>query len=108
MLSMFLAFVYLFVALVHATAHVNETLANPNKTISLEVSLAATDSFDDSDSEKLSVDGEYCQVYAPTLMPVLARVAVPAVQFAELVFVAPTLPVENHPRLDTPPPKHLT
>jgi hypothetical protein len=108
----FFAIAYLFVGLSHATAHVDETLANLNKTISttisLEMSLAATDGFDDSDSEKLSADGEYCQVYAPALMSVLARVAVPAAQFVELVFAAPRLLVEDHHWLDTPPPKQLT
>jgi hypothetical protein len=111
-LLMFLAFVYLFVGLAHSTAHVNEATANLNKvistTISLEASLAATDGFDDLDSEKLFADAGYCQVYAPVLMPVLARVDTPAAQVISLLFAIPTFMVEDHPRLDTPPPKHLT
>ena len=105
------ALVYLFVGLVHASAHVNETTANLNKVIpaiSLGLSLAAADGFDDSDSERLSVEGEYCQVYAPTLMPVLARIAAPAAQFVQPEFMAPVLLLEDHRRLDTPPPKRLT
>ena len=110
LMSLF-AIVYLFVGLVHATAHVNETIANLNKavsTTSLEINLAATDGFGDSDSEKLSAEGEYCQVYAPTLMPALARVAAPAAELVQLVFIPPSLLLEDHGRLDTPPPKHLT
>lgn len=105
------AIVYLFVGLVHATAHVNETIANLNKavsTTSLEINLAATDGFGDSDSEKLSAEGEYCQVYAPTLMPVIARVAAPTAELVQQVFMAPRLLLEDHGRLDTPPPKRLT
>ena len=105
------AIVYLFVGLVHASAHVNETTANLNKAIpaiSLGLSLAAADGFDDSDSERLSVEGEYCQVYAPTLMPVLVRIAAPAAQFVQPEFMAPVLLLEDHRRLDTPPPKRLT
>lgn len=110
LMSLF-AFVYLFVGLVHATAHVNETIATLNKaisTISLEANLAATDDFGGSDSEKLSAEGEYCQVYAPTLMPALARVSAPTAEFVQLVFIPRSLLLEDHGRLDTPPPKHLT
>lgn len=91
--------------------HVNGTIANLNKvnptTISLEMSLAATDGLDDAGSEQLSADSEYCQVYAPILMPVLARVAVPVAHLIEPLFGVPTLLVEDLPRLDTPPPKNL-
>jgi len=108
-LVMFLAFVYLFVGLAHATAHVNETITGFKvipTTIALEASLA-TDGLDDGNSEKLSAGGEYCQVYAPILVPVLARVATPSAQLIGPRFREPTLLVEDHPRLDTPPPKNL-
>lgn len=107
----FIAAVYLFIGLIHPTAHVNKTIGDLNKaisaTISLQVSLAATDRTDNSDSERLSADGEYCQVYAPILMPVLARVAAPTPHIVQLRFGAPRLLVEGLTRLDTPPPKRL-
>jgi len=77
----FLTTVYLFVGLVHASAHVNEVLAQVNEaipaTISLDMGAAATDGSDDADSKKSSAVAEYCQVYAPSVMPALAFVATP-------------------------------
>ncbi len=108
-LVMFLAFVYLFVGLAHATAHVNETIAGFKvipTTIALATSLA-TDGLDDGGSEKLSAGGEYCQVYVPILLPVLARVATPSAQLIDPQFGVPTLLVEDHRRLDKPPPKNI-
>lgn len=108
----FLTTVYLFVGLVHAAAHVNEVIAQVNEaipaTISLDMSAAATDGSDDADSKKSSAVAEYCQVYAPSVMPVLSFVANPPARSIDLLFVTPTRLVEDVAGLDTPPPKHLT
>lgn len=108
----FLTTVYLFVGLVHASAHVNEVLTQVNDavpaTISLAMSAAATDGSDEGDAKTSSAVDEYCQVYAPSVMPVLAFVAIPQAQAVDLLFVTPSPPVKDVHGLDTPPPKHLT
>lgn len=103
---MFLAFAYLFVGLVHATEHASEGLP---ATISSGISGAATNGSDghDSSSESSAV-AEHCHLYAAVLIPVPAPVAARWVQSARLPFVTPTPMDEAGPRLDTPPPKHLT
>lgn len=108
----FLTSVYLFVGLVHASAHVNEVIAQVNEalpaTISLEMSEPATGGSDDADSKNSFTVAEYCQVYAPSVMPVLALIATPPVRPIDLFFMTPARLVEDVPGLDTPPPRHLT
>ena len=108
---MFSMIVYLFIGLVHPTAHANEAIAHVNgaipATISLETSGAASDGSDDAGSKEPQAVAEHCQVYAPTLMPVLAPVVARTLQAVRLSFMTPKLPLEDHPWLDTPPPKHL-
>lgn len=108
----FFTTVYLFVGLVHASAHVNEVIAQVNEalpaTISLEMSVPATDGSGDVDSKNSSGVAEYCQVYAPSVMPVLAFFAIRPARPIDLLFVTPTRLVEAVPGLDTPPPRRLT
>ena len=105
----FLTTAYLFVGLVHASAHVNEVIAQVNETvpatISLEMSEPATDGSGDVDSKNSSGVAEYCQVYAPSMMPVPAFVATRPARPIDLLFVTPTCLVDEVPWLDTPPPK---
>ena len=102
---MFLAFAYLFVGLVHATEHASESLP---ATFSAGISVAATDGSDGDSSEKPSAVDEHCHIYATALMPVLAPVATRSDRSLGLSFVTPKLLLEDHPWLDTPPPKQLT
>ncbi len=51
---------------------------------------------------------EHCYTCAPLVMPVLLLVAEPLAQPIKLSFDAPTFVIEDHPGLDTPPPKYLT
>jgi hypothetical protein len=51
---------------------------------------------------------EHCYTCAPLVMPVLVPVAEPSAQPIKLSFDAPMFVLEDHPWLDTPPPKHLT
>ncbi len=106
---MFLAFAYLFVGFAHSFAHAagcfDETFAS---TVLSEAAVPPTDNSDDSDSKKSSVVAEHCHVCAPVLMPALAPDAGRSVQPVQVAFTTPQLLLEDHPRLDTPPPKHLT
>lgn len=106
-----IAIAYLFVGLIHATAHANETIGITAKAvstaISLEIQLAATDNSDDADFDKQSAGGEYCQVYAPILVPLLEPVAAPAALIVKPMFAEPARLFADCSRLDTPPPKRL-
>ena len=108
----FLTTVYLFVGLVHASAHVNEVITQVNEAIPattlLYMSAGATDVSGDADLKKSSAAAEYCQVYAPSVMPTPMPVATPAAHPVRIVFVAPQRLLEDSPKLDTPPPTPLT
>ena len=105
-LLLFLTFTYLFVGLVHATAHSCQAF---KWSVLIPISLAATNGSDghNSSSESSAV-AEHCHVYANVLIAVPAQVKVRSFQPVQLSFVTPTPMVEAGPRLDTPPPKHLT
>jgi len=100
-----LAFAYLFVGLAHAPAHATELLPAD---IALEVIAMPVDSFDEANSKKSSAVGEHCHVCAPLMTPVLEPVAARSERPVQLVFVNPAVLREDHPWLDTPPPKYLT
>jgi hypothetical protein len=80
-----------------------ETLATANF---LDAS-AVTDKSDEG-SKKTPTVVEHCYTCAPIVMPALVPVAEPSAEPVKLSFEAPTFLLEDHPGLDTPPPKHLT
>jgi hypothetical protein len=80
-----------------------ETLATAN---SLDAS-AATDKSDQGSKQTPTVV-EHCYTCAPVVMPALVPVAEPSAEPVKLSFEAPTFLLEDHPGLDTPPPKRLT
>ena len=80
-----------------------ETLATAN---SLDAS-AATDKSDEG-SKKAPEVVEHCYTCVPLLMPALVLFAEPSAEPVKLSFEAPTFLLEDHPWVDTPPPKHLT
>lgn len=105
-----IAIAYLFVGLMHASAHANETIGNTAKAVSTAIALeiqSATDNSDDADFDKVSAGGEYCQVYASVLVPLLERVEAPVAHIVKLMFGEPALLFADYSRLDTPPPKPL-
>lgn len=101
---MFLAFAYLFVGLAHTISCTDEAVAFA---IAADTGAAPHDGPDQGGTKKSPVVAEHCYVCAPVLMPVLIPDAGPSARPVKLTFVAPALLLEEHPRLDTPPPKHL-
>ena len=101
---MFLAFAYLFVSLAHSAVCFDEAFTS---IASSEAAVPPGDSSDDGDFKKSVVAG-HCHVCAPIMMPAFALDAGPSVQPIQVVFNTPPLLLEDHPWLDTPPPKHLT
>ncbi|MBN8980935.1 MAG: hypothetical protein J0I29_06625 [Rhizobiales bacterium] len=59
-------------------------------------------------SKKPPVLVEHCYTCVPLVMPTPVFIAEPLAEPAKLSFDAPTLMLEDHRKLDTPPPKHLT
>jgi len=104
-LLMLLAFVYLFVGFAHSIVCFDEAFAS---TISSEAVVPPGDDSDDGGTKNLPVVAGHCHICAPVLMPVLAPDPAPSVRPTQVAFGTPRLLIEDHPRLDTPPPKHLT
>ena len=104
MLLMFLAFAYLFVGLAHTISCTDEAVAFA---ITADTGTASDDGSDQSGTKKSPVFAEHCYVCAPVLMPALIPDAGLSARPVKLSFAAPALLLEEHSRLDTPPPKHL-
>jgi hypothetical protein len=62
----------------------------------------------DEGSKKTPTVVDHCYTCAPVVMPALIPVAEPSAEPVKLSFVTPAFVLEDHPGLDTPPPKHLT
>ena len=62
----------------------------------------------DEGSKQTPLTVEHCYTCAPVVMPVLVPVGEPLAEPVKLSFDAPMFVLEDHPGLDTPPPKHLT
>jgi hypothetical protein len=61
----------------------------------------------DQDSKKPVTVVDHCYTCVPLLLPAPVLVVEPAARPAALTFTTPTFVLEDHPRLDTPPPKKL-
>ena len=77
-----------------------------------EETLAAAGSFanavtgkSDEGTRKAPTVVEHCYTCAPVVMPALVPVAEPSAEPVRLSFKAPTVLLEDHSGLDTPPPK---
>ena len=102
---MLLAFSYLFVGLAHSISCTDEAVA---ATMSSDIGSIPDNGPDEDGSKKSPVVAGHCYVCAPVLMPAVVPDAGPSARPVKLAFVSPKLQFEGHPRLDTPPPKHLT
>jgi hypothetical protein len=102
-LMVLLAVAYLFVGFAGEISCAEETLA----AASLLDAGAVTDKSDEG-SKKAPEVVEHCYTCVPLLMPALVLVAEPSAEPVKITFEAPTFLLEDHPGLDTPPPKHLT
>ena len=103
-LLVFLAFAYLFVGLAHTISCTDEAIAFA---LAVDTGTPSGDGPDESGTKKSPVVTEHCYVCAPALMPALVPDTRPSARPLKLSFIAPALLFEEHPRLDTPPPKHL-
>jgi hypothetical protein len=85
-----------------------ETLEVANASIANSSEVNAVTDKSDEGSKKTPTVVEHCYTCAPIVMPALVPVAEPSAEPVKLSFEAPTFLLEDHPGLDTPPPKRLT
>jgi len=103
MFIVLLAAAYVFVGFGGEISCAEETLATAS---SLDA-MAVTDKSDQG-SKKAPEVVEHCYTCIPLLLPAPVLVAEPSAEPFKLSFYAPVFVLEDHPGLDTPPPKHLT
>jgi hypothetical protein len=103
LLTALLAVAYLLVGFGGEISCAEEALAINS---SFDVSAVADKS--DEGSKKAPEIVEHCYTCVPLVMPAPVLVAEPSAELVKVSFEAPTLLLEDHPGLDTPPPKPLT
>jgi hypothetical protein len=103
MFLVFLAFAYVVVGVAGEISCAEETLAAAG-------SLGASAGTEKSDkgSTKAPEVVEHCYTCIPLLLPAPVVVAAPPAEPAKLAFDEALFVLEDHPGLDTPPPKHRT
>jgi hypothetical protein len=97
----FLATAYVLVGVAGEISCAEETLAAAGAT---EVISGTATS--DEGSKKAPMVVEHCYTCVPLLLPPLVAVAGPIARTVRLSFEAPTFVLEDHPGIETPPPKH--
>ena len=102
-LKVLLAAAYIMVGVAGEISCAKETLA----TAGSFSANAVTDKSDEG-SKKAPQLVEHCYTCVPLLLPAPVFVAEPSAEPVELSFEAPMLLLEDHPGLDTPPPKYRT
>jgi hypothetical protein len=108
MFMVFLAFAYVVVGIAGEVFCAEETLEIANATIATASDVNATTEKSDEGSKKTLPVVEHCYICVPLLVPAPVLVAEPSAEPVRLSFRAPVFVLEDHPGLDTPPPKHLT
>ena len=100
-----LALTYLFVGLGHVPFCTEGAIS---VSLASELGAAPSDGSDNGGATKAPVLAEHCPVCTPAVMPTPVPMASQLEHPVKIVFVAPRRLLEEHPKLDTPPPKHLT
>lgn len=108
LLTAALAVAYLLVGFAGEMSCAEETLEIANASIATSSEANAATEKSDEGSKKAPTVVEHCYTCVPLLVPALVIVVEPSAQPVRLSFRAPMFLLEDHPRLDTPPPKHLT
>jgi hypothetical protein len=99
----FLALSYVVVGVAGEIACAEETLEANGALV-----LAGTVDNHNEGSKKASPIVEHCYTCVPLLLPASVLIVLPSDDPIEVSFRTPTFRLEDHPGLDTPPPKSLT
>ena len=101
LLTIFLTLAYVVIGFAGEISCAGETLASADQ-------IEAGDAPAKSDQGKKPVAVvDHCYTCAPLLLPTPVLVDAPMAEPVSLTFATPTFLLEDHPGLDTPPPKHL-
>lgn len=102
-LTAFLTFAYVIVGIAGEVSCAEETLVAAD-----QVMLDGDEGKADQGARKAVTVVDHCYTCVPLLLPSPVLVVEPSAKPAALAFTTPTLRLEDHPGLDTPPPKRLT
>ena len=107
LLTVCLTIAYVIVGIAGEIACAGETLVSAEQAEQLKLSDVPGKA--DQDSKKPAVtEVDHCYTCVPLLVPPPVLVAEPASKSVPPVYVTPTFLLEDHPGLDTPPPKYRT
>lgn len=102
-LTAFLTLAYLIVGIAGEVSCAEETLA-----VADQVMLDGDQDKADQGVRKSVTVVDHCYTCVPLLLPPPVLFVEPSAKPAALAFATPTFLLEDHPGLDTPPPKWLT
>ncbi|MCP4615765.1 MAG: hypothetical protein GY844_04965 [Bradyrhizobium sp.] len=103
LLTVFLTVAYVVVGLAGEISCAKETFASVD-----QIEAGDAPAKGDQGSKKPVAVVDHCYTCAPLLLPAPVLVAEPMAEPVPPTFATPTFLLEDHPGLDTPPPKHLT
>ena len=102
-LLLFLTLSYVAVGVAGEITCAGETLE-----ASSAIVVAGTGENHDAGSKKAPPIVEHCYTCVPLLLPALVLIGAPSDDSIEVSFATPIFRLEDHPGLDTPPPRSLT
>lgn len=103
LLTVLLTVAYVAVGFAGEISCASETLASAD-----EIEIADSPAKTEQGSKKPVTVVDHCYTCVPLLIPPPVLVAEPAAKSVPLAYATPTFLLEDHPGLDTPPPKYRT
>ena len=103
LLTVLLTVAYIVVGFAGEISCASETLASAD-----QIEIADAPAKTDQGSKKPVTVVDHCYTCVPLLIPPPVLVAEPAAKSVPPTYATPTFLLEDHPGLDTPPPKYRT
>jgi hypothetical protein len=103
LLTVLLTVAYIVVGFAGEISCASETLTSVD-----QIDIGDAPAKSDQGSKKPVTVVDHCYTCVPLLIPPPVLVAEPAAKAVSLAYATPTFRLEDHPGLDTPPPKRLT
>lgn len=108
LLTVLLTVAFVVVGFAGEISCASETLASADQTEIADTAAKTDQGKGDQGSKKTVTVVDHCYTCVPLLIPPPVLVAEPAAKAVPPVYVTPTFLIEDHPGLDTPPPKYRT
>ena len=106
LLTVLLTVAYVVVGFAGEISCASETLANTDQIEIGDASARTDQGQTDQGSKKPATVVDHCYTCVPLLIPAPILFAEPLAKPVPLTFVIPVFQLEDHPGLDTPPPKY--